>query len=1100
MDYWKPNKKRMCMKLIRKITIFLIALSAIQTISAQGYLTGTVRDAQNNEPLTGANVYVLNSENRSVGGCIVDFNGEYHMKIPETANLNVVFSFVGFKSKTVKYTGQKTIDVKLEEDGRSLDVVEVTAKRVERNSLGQTPRERVSAISKVTLEGLETANVTNVTEALQGALANVDILTGADPGSGSSIRIRGTSSLSANSNPLFVLDGVPMPVDVSSDFSFATANSDDYSQLLNISPSDILSIEVLKDAAATAVWGSKGANGVLLITTKRGSKGRMSMQYSSKYELRKEGSSIPMLNAKQYVSMIQDAIWNSVNDIGQGASEANTYMALLYNTKEIGYDPDWTYFDEYNQNVNWLEKITQRGMSFDNSFSLSGGGEKADYRLSLGNLTEEGTTIGTKFERFSGKFNMTYKFSDRLDISTNYSFTRGIRNATYSDGYLNESIRGQALVRMPNMSPYIIGDNGLPTKEYFTPYSFFQGSFATNSGVYNPVALANEAKNRTVSVSSSMIFNLHYKIAQGFDYTGVVGFQSNLNKTDKFLPQSVTGESYISKYTGMSSDGGSDVLYLTTENRLVFIKSIADKHRITLSGVWQTSDQNSSSYVSYTTGNASVGITDPVVGSNMKNYSGGSGHVTNRDMGGFINGQYTFNDRYIFNAGYRVEASSSMPANTRWGAFPTVGAAWIFGDEDFMKQYKFLSLGKIRLNWGQSGNSPSGSAPYIGSLSAIANGYGEMVAIQPVKIQLGNITYEILTQTNVGIDFGFLDNRLNISVDLYDKVTSNMLQGSVSVPSTTGYTSVAYYNSGKMENKGWDISTDAVVLKDKKWKVSFNFNIAQNRNEILELPGNKQDLKYSFGNKEYAYKFTAGEPLGSFYGYKYLGVYQNIDETYASDGTGSTIYDINGVPVIMKNGSIKVYPGDAKYADVNHDGLINKYDIVYIGNSNPLFIGGFGVNVSYKNIGLVATFHGRAGQKVINSVRMNNEYMYGKDNQSTAVLRRWRHEGDNTEIPRALYNRGYNDLGSDRFLEDASFLRLKTLTLKYDLPKELAAKLHIRRLQVYATGYDLLTFTGYKGQDPEISMSRIERLYPMYIDNASTPKPQRFAFGLNVNL
>ncbi len=1088
------------MQIIRKITILLIALVAVQVVSAQNFLTGNVRDAHNNEPLTGTNVYVLNAENRSLGGCIVDINGQYRLKIPEMNNLTIVYSFVGFKTKTVKYTGQKNIDIKLEEDGRSLEVVEVTAKKIERNALGQTPRERVSAISKVNLEGLETANVTNVTEALQGALANVDILTGADPGSGSSIRIRGTSSLSANSNPLFVLDGVPMPVDVSSDFSFATANSDDYSQLLNISPSDILSIEVLKDAAATAVWGSKGANGVLLITTKRGSKGRMSFQYSTKYEFRKEGSSIPMLNAKQYVSMIQDAIWNSVNDIGQGTSEANTYMSLLYNTKEIGYDPDWTYFNEYNQDVNWLNQITQTGMSFDNNFSLSGGGEKADYRLSLGHLTEEGTTIGTKFQRFSGKFTMQYKFSDRLDISTNYSFTRGIRNATYSDGYLDESIRGQALVRMPNMSPYIIGDNGLPTKEYFTPYSFFQGSFATNSGVYNPVALAYEARNRTISASSSMIFNLHYKIAQGFDYTGIVGFQSNINKTDKFLPQCVTGESYISKYTGMSSDGGSDVLYLTTENRLVYIKSLNDKNRITLSGVWQTTDQNSSSYVSYTTGNASVGITDPVVGSNMKNYSGGSGHVTYRDMGGFFNGQYTINDKYILNAGYRVEASSSMPEKTRWGAFPTVGAAWIFGDENFMKSYKFLSLGKLRLNWGQSGQGPSGSAPYVGSLSAIANGYGGMAAIQPVKIQLGNITYEILTQSNLGIDLGFFDSRLNFSLDVYNKVSSNLLQTSVKVPSTTGYATVAYYNSGKMENKGWDLSTDAVVLKNKNWKLSFNFNIAQNRNEILELPGNKQDMNYTFGNRNYAYKFTAGEPLGSFYGYKYLGVYQNTEETYASDATGSTIYDINGMPVVMKNGSVKVYPGDAKYADVNHDGLINKYDIVYIGNSNPLLIGGFGFNLSYKGIGLVATFHGRAGQKVINRVRMNNEYMYGKDNQSTAVLRRWRHEGDDTEIPRALYNRGYNDLGSDRFLEDASFLRLKTLTLKYDLPKEWSNKMHIKRLQVYLTGYDLLTFTGYKGQDPEVSQSFVDKLYPMYIDNASTPKPQRFAFGLNVNL
>jgi len=375
-----------------------------------------------------------------------------------------------------------------------------------------------------------------------------------------------------------------------------------------------------------------------------------------------------------------------------------------------------------------------------------------------------------------------------------------------------------------------------------------------------------------------------------------------------------------------------------------------------------------------------------------------------------------------------------------------------------------------------------------------------MSAIQPVKIELDNITYETLTQSNIGIDIGMFNDRLNLSLDMYDKLTTNMLQKNISVPSTTGYTTVLYYNSGKMDNKGWEFTTDVQVLKTKDWKMNVNFNISQNRNEILEIPSNKQDLDYTFGNKTYAYKLTEGEPLGSFYGYKYLGVYQNTAETYAKDANGKIIYDVNGSPVVMKNGTVKAYAGDAKYADINHDGVINKYDIVYIGNSNPLFTGGFGFNVTYKNIGLVATFHGRAGQKVINAVRMNNEYMYGSDNQSTAVLRRWRHEGDITDIPRALAGLGYNDLGSDRFLEDASFLRLKTLTIKYDLPKRLSKMMHIQRFQVYATGYDLLTWTKYQGQDPEISLSTVDGLYPMYIDNAATPKPMRFAIGLNINL
>lgn len=1087
------------MKIIRKYIILVLALVGAQLVAAQTVLTGTVKDSGNGDPLIGANVYFVNAENRTLGGSIVDINGEYRIKVPAQKNMSITFSYVGYKTKSIKYTDQKVLNVVLE-DATTIQDVEVVAQRIERNSMGQTPKELVSATQKLSLEGLESAMVTNVTEALQGAMANVDILSGADPGSSSSIRIRGTSSLSASSEPLFVVDGVPLPVDVSSDFNFSTANSDDYGQLLNISPSDIQSIEVLKDAAATAVWGSKGANGVLLITTKKGKKGRLSFNFSSKYEYKKEGSSIPMLNSKQYVSMVQDAIWNSVNDIGQGSNEANTLLALLYNTKEIGFDPSWAYFNEYNQNTDWLALVTQPGMSLDNNLSISGGGDKADYRLSLGHLLEEGTTIGTKYQRFSTSFNMQYKFSNKLDISTNYSFTRGIKDANYADGYIDGTgLRGQALTKMPNMSPYIIGADGKATSEYFTPFTYFQGSYATNK-IYNPVAMAYESQNRTTAVTSRMIFNLHYNFFKGFDYFGVVGFDARTNKTTKFLPQSVSGESYINKYVNIGSDGGSDNLYLTTENRFIFNRTLADNHKLLMSAIWQTSDQTNSTYLSSTSGNPSIGIIDPIVGSNTKNAAGGSGRVISRSVGGVVNALYTLYDKYLFNAGYRMEANSSLSSKSRWGMFPTAGVAWQLGDEEFIKNLRVISMAKVRANWGQSGNSPSGASPYIGTFSAIPNGYGEMVAIEPVKIQLENLTYETITQTNLGIDIGLFNNRLNFTIDVYDKLTTDMLQKDVDLPTTTGFTTVKFYNSGKMSNQGWEFRTDVDVLRGKKWKLSFDFNISQNRNQILELPTNKQNESYTFGNKNYAYKFVVGDPLGSFYGFKSLGLYQNVEETYARDVNGNIINNINGEPVVMKNGSVKVYPGDAKYQDVNGDGVIDKYDIVYIGNSNPLFIGGFGFKLSYKGIGLVASFHGRAGQKVINQARMNNEYMYARDNQSVSVLRRWRAEGDDTEIPRALYGRGYNTLGSDRFVEDASFLRMKTVTLKYDLPRDLVRKLHIQKLQFYFTGYDLLTFTKYKGQDPEISLSWVDKIYPVYIDKASTPKPLRLAAGINIGL
>lgn len=1076
-------------------TVVLVALLCIcQEIMAQTIITGSVRDAVTRESLIGANVYVVNNENRSLAGSIVDFNGTYRLQVPNQPNVSITFSFVGFKSQTIPFTGQRAIHVLLEEEGMQLGAVDITAARVERNAQGLTQRELIGATQKVTFENLETSVVTNITEALQGAMANVDILTGADPGSGTFIRIRGTSSLTASSEPLFVVDGVPLPVDVSSDFNFATANSDDYGQLLNISPSDIESIEVLKDAAATAVWGSKGANGVLLITTKRGTRGRLTFSFNSKNEFKKEGNAIPMLNANQYVSMIQDAIWNTVNDIGEGNVASANYLTLLYNTKEIGFDPEWIHFNEYNQNVNWLDLITQSGFSFDNNFSLSGGGDKADYRVSLGLLNETGTTIGTSFQRFSTSFNMRYRFSDRFNISTNYSFTNGTRNANFAT-----TVRSQALTKMPNMSPYIIGSDGNFTNEYFTPFTYFQGSY-TNQGLYNPVAMVHESTNRTGSVTSRMIFNVHYQLMPGLDYYGIVGFDARTTKTKRFLPQNVTGESFINRNVGLSTDGGTDNLFLTTENRLIYNKQINENHKLLLSGIFQTSDQTSSSYFSSTSGNASVGLTDPIIGSNTNNAAGGSGRVVYRSVGGVFNAHYTLFGKYLFNAGYRIEASSSLAPESRWGGFPTLGVAWQLGDEDFIRNLNLISLAKIRVNWGQSGNSPTGSAPYVGAFSAIANGYGQMAAIEPIRIHLTNLKYEIITQTNLGIDVGLMDNRLNLTLDVYDKLTTNLLQRSVDLPSSTGFTNVSFYNSGKMSNKGWEFRAEIDVVRSKKWNFKLDFNIAQNANKILELPDNKKTQHYTFGNKQYAYKFVEGDPLGSFYGYKYLGVYQNVAETYAVDLDGKGINDINGQPVVMRNGNVKVFPGDARYLDVNGDGVIDRFDIVYIGNANPLFTGGMGFSASYQQFGIVASFHGRAGQKVINQVRMDNEFMFGKENQSVAVLRRWRNEGDVTEIPRALYDRGFNNLGSDRYVEDASFLRMKTLTLKYDFDRNAIKRLGLTRLQLYVTGFDLITLNNYKGQDPEINISWTDGVYPIFIDRAATPKPMRIAFGLNVNL
>jgi hypothetical protein len=362
---------------------------------------------------------------------------------------------------------------------------------------------------------------------------------------------------------------------------------------------------------------------------------------------------------------------------------------------------------------------------------------------------------------------------------------------------------------------------------------------------------------------------------------------------------------------------------------------------------------------------------------------------------------------------------------------------------------------------------------------------------------LDKLKWETSKEWNYGFDMMMLEGKINLTFDYYNKYTYDLLLKDVKIPVTTGYAEIKYFNSGELSNKGWEFRTDYELFKNKDWRVALNFNISRNINKVEKLPDNLTEENYAFGNGKYAVRIVEGDPIGSFYGYRYKGVYQNADDTYALDADGDVMTDYRGNVIKMKNGAVNVYPGDAKYEDINHDGMINEYDIVYLGNSNPILIGGGGFSTKFKQFTLTAFFYGRYGQKVINSARMSLENMYGTNNQSTAVLKRWRSEGDETDIPRALYGLGYNYLGSDRFVEDASFVRLKTLSLNYSIPKDLCKRLKINGLNIFCTGYDLFTWTNYTGQDPEVSLPSYSS--SLVTDGATTPCSKRLSLGFNLN-
>lgn len=1073
-------------------------LCSLGIAAQERVVTGKVTEKLDNgteDPIIGANVVLVNNQNRYIKGAVTDIDGNYVLQVPADAkNVKVRATYIGMKAVTVNYNGQTEINFSLESEAM-LQEVTVTGTRGGRDGMGISRLEQTSATQKVDLSAIvENSPVTSVEEALQGQIAGLDINLGGDPGARSSIRIRGTSSLSASNEPLIVIDGVPQDVDITEDFNFSTANEEDFGALLNIAPANIESIEVLKDASATAIYGTKGANGVLLINTKRGSTGKTKFSFSSKFTAKREPESIPLLNGAQYVSLMQDAIWNAAN--AKGISNAANEMNMLFNNPEINYDPNYRYYNEYNVDTDWLDAVKKNAIITDNNFSMTGGGEKAVYKLNLGYYDEQGTTVGTGVQRLSAGMKITYNFSDRLRVRTDFSFSN-----TNKDANALSSVRGIAQQKMPNLSPYWIDKNTLlPTDVYFSRDEDFQGAFTSTSSSsvssanYNPVAMVKEGYNKTTQRDEKMTITLQYDFPFHLQYQGWVSLNMRTTKNRQFLPQVATGVLWTSSLANRSVDATSDAFSLQSENKLIYNNSFLEKHRVIATALVKTSDNESFSYTSTTYGNASANLSDPVVGSVVA--SSGSGNSERRSISMIGQLVYSYDNRYVLRGTVNHEGNSTMGKEKRWGTFPAFGASWNIEQEHFWSDSfkKWFNEGKLRFGYGWSGTSPSGASIYLGAYKSLGQ-YMDMAAITPDRMQLDNLKWETTREMDFGLDLRLFD-RLSITFDYYDKKTEDMLLKDTKLPASTGYDKVKYINSGKMSNKGVELRFEYTILRNKVWTISANANVSRNINKVEELPSTWVMDNYSFGNGNYALRIVENAPVGSFYGYKYLGVYQNTAETYARDAIGNVMYDWQGNVITMKNGTVQTYPGDAKYEDVNHDGVINESDIVYLGNANPKFFGGGGFQIRWKDLTLTTFFYGRYGQKVINGARISLENMYGKNNQSTAVLHRWRAEGDQTDIPRALYGMGYNYLGSDRFVEDASFIRLKTLSISYNFPKKWLKNWGITKLNVFATGYDLFTWTKYKGQDPEVSMPSATSLVR---DNATTPVSRRFSVGLNID-
>lgn len=1087
------------MNKIKNIIIVLQLIFLSVSVFGQGdkIVYGTVTDGD--ETLPGVTVVEIDKNNRIIDGVTTNLDGDYVIKLTNSEN-QLKFSFVGFKEKVVKPTSD-ILNVILVEEAISLEGVSVQARqKTSMGFLNIDDRDLASPVQKISAEVFDDVQASSIDEALQGRLSGVDITSNSgDPGAGMSIRIRGVSTLSANSQPLIVVDNIPYETNIDADFNFATANEEGYSQMLNIPVDDIKEITVLKDASSTAMWGTKAANGVLMITTKRGGKVRkptITLNYRGTHSFSPEH--IPMLTGDQYSTLIQEEWLN-----------ANNYPLPTSIYKEFLYSPDDPYYyHNYSNNTDWVDALTQDGTAKTVDFSITGGGSKAAYRFSANYLDQLGTTIGTDFSRITSRLNLDYFISDKLKMRADFTFSNSTRNSNYTD------VRGVAYRKMPNMSIYEYDAYGELTGNYFSPERNAQGTYGST---YNPVAMANDAIKRSSGNRVTTKYSLYYDIIPGLRYSLDLSFDVNTTKNTNFLPQSATGQEWISQDVNKPYNYDSDSYYIYSRNMITYSKKFGEDHDFNAVANWTTYESIGDAFNVTTANTASKYLTDPSSPSKIKESGLGANSSLSRgrSIGSAVMGSYKYKDKYITTLGMRLEGNSKFDANNRYFLFPSITLAWRLSGEDFMRSTgHWLNDLRLRASFGQTGNPPSREGMYYSNVESFPYGYMGNSAVYPASMTLQKLKWESIVNNNYGVTVDMFDGRIYAEFDYYLNKTDDMFGYTQPVQSTSGYSTSRIVNMGAMDNVGWDFSINTFPVKQKDYSISFNFNIARNYNILRRLTDDySTESTLTIGNGEFKNVSAIGNPAGSFYGYNFDGVYLNEDDLLAKDANGDLILDPNGKTIRMMydyNGSSRYMfeVGDAKYEDRNNDGNIDANDVTYLGNANPLFTGGFGSNLRYKNWSFNYFFYFRYGNSIINRTKMRGEAMNSFDNQLASTLKRWRKPGDGFDangnriddiLPRALYRSGYNWAGSSRFVEDGSFLRLKYVTLSYKFPKSVCDRLGVSKIRSSVTTNNLFTFTNYSGQDPEININSSDAvIYTVGYDDSKTPRAREITLVLSV--
>lgn len=1047
---------------------------------AKRQIKGKVVDAAG-ETVIGANVL----EKGTTNGVITDIDGNFVLNVSSGATLEI--SYIGYVTQTIKVTNQTSLHIVLKEDSETLDEVVVVG-------YGTMKKSDLSGASvSVGEDAIKGSVITNLDQSLQGRAAGVSaVSTSGAPGSSSSIRVRGQATINSNAEPLYVIDGVIVQGGGASGADFGLGDAlgngsvSTISPLSTINPADIVSMEILKDASATAIYGAQGANGVILITTKRGKAGEAKFTYDGMLAVQRQTKRLDMMNLREFA--------NYYNEFVQvGELDVNGYYA----------DPSIL-----GKGTNWQDAVFQTALQHQHQVSAEGGTEKIKYYVSASYMDQDGTLIGSNFNRYSFRVNLDSQLKSwlKLGLSATYSSTdEDLKLADGEQGIINYSLK-----TVPDIPIYDI-----------------DGNYATivREGYTNPNPIAMAMMDQVLLNRQKLTGNIFFEVTpiKNLVWHAELGYDISASRGERYKPMVDFGSwKRDSNYSSIQKNSST---FWQLKNYITY-SGMIDKHNFTAmlgQECWASNYDNISvtntSLPSDAVHNPALGTATPVIG---------SGFGSSAMASFFTRLTYNYDNRYYGTYTYRYDGSSNFGPDNRWAGFHALAGSWRFSNEEFFKPLSgVISNGKLRLGWGQTGNANIGGYLWGTSIVKMSSSLG--TGYRPKNIPNTSIKWESQEQWNVGLDLGFIQDRINVVVDWYKKVSNDMLMA-LQLPSymgTQGNTSSRleppYGNYGSIENAGVEISLNTHPLIGKfQWDSDFQISFNKNKLKALSGTANAQIVGYGQWNDVVSVS-NVGESLYNFYGYVCDGVYQDYEDLQKSPKPEQ--YPSNGV----FNRKNTVWVGDIKYKDISGpdgkpDGVINEYDKTNLGSPMPKFTFGWTNTFRYKDFDLSIFINGSYGNKVMNYLGMQLTHMNSAwENQLNSVTGRARLEpidpdkvypsgqywyddvtnvrvsNPEAAIPRAsIQDPNDNDRISDRYVEDGSYIRLKNITLGYTFPSKLIKKFGINNLRLYANIQNLLTITGYDGYDPEIGAStQSANVYGL--DYGRYPSPTVYSFGLNIS-